>query len=380
MIPIIIICFNNYKYVDNTIKQLLKVDPTLKSFLIIMDNASNDPLTCDYLKITDIRVIFNTINNGPWITSTQNSHVYNEMPNKFIITDPDFKFNTKLPTNFVEIMLNLSEKYNTSKIGFAISLENRKQMYPGIYHGKTIYEHELQFWQNKINDPKYKLYSALLDTTFCLINKTLLQDNLSGNHIRIAGDFTAVHLPFYIENPILTKDEEYAMYQYSKYSTMAPLFFDYFHTHFTPFLISKIENDQSTSIQNEEYQYESPTNKIYLGKYKNREPQYENKCIKIGYYIYIFEHGVIGTGSEDNITILQKLYVIPTDPEREFDPNDTVSNYALYRTTKPPFKLGKYITTEPEWKAYYQFEINKGITNDQLNYIKKVSDEEWEQL
>jgi len=64
MVPIIIISFNNYRYVDNTIKQLLQVDPTLASFLIIMDNASQDPATKEYLKNTIVRVIFKIMVHG----------------------------------------------------------------------------------------------------------------------------------------------------------------------------------------------------------------------------------------------------------------------------------------------------------------------------
>ena len=220
MVPIIIISFNNYKYVDNTIKQLLQINPELEPFLIIMDNASEDLDTKEYLKNTTVRVIFNSDNNGPWIISSRNTHVYNEMPEKFIITDPDFQFNAKLPNNFIQIMLNLSEKYNTGKIGFSISLENPEKMYQDIYfQGKTIVEWETQFWQNRIEDPEYELYNAAIDTTFCLINKS----NNSNLHIRIAGDFTAVHLPFYIENPILTLDEEYEYSKYSKFSTISKL-------------------------------------------------------------------------------------------------------------------------------------------------------------
>jgi len=220
MVPIIIISFNNHKYVDNTIKQLLQINPTLAPFLIIMDNASGDPDTKEYLKNTTVRVIFNSDNNGPWITSSRNTHVFNEMPEKFIITDPDFQFNAKMPANFIEIILMLSDKYNASKIGFAISLENPEKMYQEVYlRDKTIIEWETQFWQNRIEDPDYELYHASIDTTFCLINKS----NINNLHIRIAGDFTAVHLPFYIENSILTLDEEYKMYEYSKFSTISKL-------------------------------------------------------------------------------------------------------------------------------------------------------------
>ena len=69
---------------------------------------------------------------------------------------------------------------------------------PSAYIGKTIYEHEKQFWINKIEDSSYELYYEDIDTTFCLINK----NHDSNCTIRIAGNFTAKHLPWYKENKI----------------------------------------------------------------------------------------------------------------------------------------------------------------------------------
>ena len=65
------------------------------------------------------------------------------------------------------------------------------------YHsGKNIKQWESQFWVKKIQDNDYILYDASIDTTFTLINwNHYNNDHLDG--IRIAGNFTAKHLPWY---------------------------------------------------------------------------------------------------------------------------------------------------------------------------------------
>ena len=66
MIPILIICYNNYKYVDNTIKQLIKVNSSLEKDIIIINNSSHDIDTINYLESVKhkYKIIF-TENKGP---------------------------------------------------------------------------------------------------------------------------------------------------------------------------------------------------------------------------------------------------------------------------------------------------------------------------
>ena len=49
-IPIIIVCYNNYKYVDNTIKQINNINPDYTPYITIMDNNSYDEETINFLK------------------------------------------------------------------------------------------------------------------------------------------------------------------------------------------------------------------------------------------------------------------------------------------------------------------------------------------
>jgi len=196
-IPIVIICFNNYKYVRNTIVQLKSLN--ILNDIIILDNKSDDSDTIEYLsQLEDVTVIWNETNNGPRITLDCNVNVYNILPDKFILTDPDLQFNTKLPYNFTDILAELSDKYNCYKIGFALDISDFDKMYQydNYIFGMNIYDWEKRHWGIKIDDKNYDLYIADVDTTFCLTNK----NNILGNYIRVAGDFTAKHLPWYVED------------------------------------------------------------------------------------------------------------------------------------------------------------------------------------
>jgi len=131
------------------------------------------------------------------------------MPDKFIVTDPDLMLNENIPSNFIEIMDALSNKYGCHKIGFAIDITDKDQFYQSSYaYADSIYEWESQFWNHKILDDQYELYNAGIDTTFSLITKV----NADKHGIRIAGNFTCKHLPWYIDNNVLTIYDTYKMY------------------------------------------------------------------------------------------------------------------------------------------------------------------------
>ena len=170
--PIVIISYNNYKYVDNTLKQILKLNKTYYKNIKIMDNCSTCEETINYLKNVDVEVIFNKTNNGPWINTTTNSDIYDALPDKFILTDPDLELNEDVPFNFIETLSFLSDKYKCNKIGFALDISYFDKMYQTNYvFGNNIYSWEIRHWINKLDDEKYDLYRVPIDTTFCLINK-----------------------------------------------------------------------------------------------------------------------------------------------------------------------------------------------------------------
>ena len=247
-VPILIISYNNYKYVQNTINQILKINPSYQTDIIIIDNNSTDYETKLYLTKINVNVYYNTININPppQITPNINEHLYNQLPEKFILTDPDLEFNINLPNNFIEQLIKLSDKYETYKIGFALRIDDYNLMYDNIYFkNKTIYEWENQFWNIKIDNPDYILYDALIDTTFSLHNKKYINNNYN---IRIGGEFVCRHLPWYkYEYDILTIYEKYQLYlKQTKISTISTIVLSYINNNFV--MIKK--NNECFFIEN----------------------------------------------------------------------------------------------------------------------------------
>jgi hypothetical protein len=233
-IPIVIICYNNYRYVENTLSQILRINKEYYKNIIILNNASTCEDTIGYLRglgsgdsssgssDSSISIINNIGNFGPWIAADNNSHIYNILPNKFILTDPDLKLNENIPSNFVDILATLSDKYKTTKIGLALDITDSDKFYQTAEYmaNLSIYDWEKRFWIDRIEDADYVLYKADIDTTFCLINKDNVA-NASGAasaanaanaylQIRVAGNFTAKHIPWYIDNEVYNIYDNYS--------------------------------------------------------------------------------------------------------------------------------------------------------------------------
>jgi hypothetical protein len=226
-IPILIICYNNYKYVENTLFQIKKINKEYYNNIQIVNNNSTCIDTIHFLNHLDVPVI-HTENRGPWISTECNKHIYDSLPDKFILTDPDLKLNEHIPSNFIDILSKLSDTYECCKIGCALDISDYDKMYTTYYTNYTIYSWEIQNWQQKINNSEYELYDAGIDTTFCLVNK-----KYTTKSIRVAGNFIAKHLPWYIDNEIYTVYENYLQStKTTAISSIASTIKNYIETHF----------------------------------------------------------------------------------------------------------------------------------------------------
>jgi FkbM family methyltransferase len=347
-IPIIIICYNNYLYVKNTLDQVSKINKEYYKNIQILNNKSTCVNTIDFLNNVDVKVINNLDNNGPWISSDNNKHIYDVLPNKFILTDPDLKLNENIPSNFIEILSYLSDKYGTSKIGFALDISDFEKFYKGEYHkGRSIYYWEKQFWINKIQNDNYELYKADIDTTFCLINK----DNLSKHdyQVRIAGNFTAKHLPWYIENDIYTIYENYINnVSLTSFSTISKMITSYTENKYLKiyknnelFLIENDKSNQNLSFWKNIYsQWENETFEIF-DKYLSKDK------------IFIDIGGWIGTTALYGARKSKHVYSVEADKYSIHDMmanlkincknNYTLINKAIFNIDSIQVKFGKNI-------------------------------------
>lgn len=343
-IPIVIICYNNYKYVENTIKQLINVNKKLEKDIIIMDNKSMCPNTKKFLLETKYKVILNVKNVGPWVTHYQNAELYELLPEKFILTDPDLQLNPKLPSNFIEILSSLSDKFNTYKIGFSLDISDfDDKMYKNTYHlGFNIYENEISFWSKKINDKTYELYQAPIDTTFSLIKKT-------GNiniHIRIAGDFTCKHIPWYIDNPIYNIYETYKnICNNTEISTTSKMIANYVSENYmlvnkndVCFLIKYNKEDTNLSFwENNFCMWEPETFSIF-----DRFLSIDKVFIDIG--AWIGTTGIYGCRKSRHVFLVEadpiSLISLKNNCKNNCD-NYTIIDKAIYKDNNIDIKIGK---------------------------------------
>lgn len=222
-IPIVIICFNELSYIENIIKQLQKYDHPI----ILLDNHSTyKPLFDYYKKIKselnekiEIRLLKKNYGNTVYI------ELQHTLPNIYILTDPDIELNENMPKNFAEIFLEISNKYKLYKVGVQLASIKNDEFINCDYG----YDASINF-KNPVKDPKYELYDRFVDTTFCLVNTKYKKANLDlSKHymnstkpaLRIAGNFTAKHLPWYKNSNVkIPLDEMLAYVMNNRSSTL----------------------------------------------------------------------------------------------------------------------------------------------------------------
>jgi hypothetical protein len=192
-IPVILICWNNLSFVKNFVEQLKKYPNPI----ILLDNNSNYSPMFDYYKQIEsdkIKVILLKQNYGHEVYKKLKA----DLPDIYFLSDPDLQLNPRMPQNFAEIFVKLSEKHGSYKVGAALDISDADKFIPcdNYTENKSILEWESQFWEKPVPDPEYELYDADVDTTFCLVNTKYEENNAV---LRVAGNFTVKHLPWYTD-------------------------------------------------------------------------------------------------------------------------------------------------------------------------------------
>lgn len=213
MIPVYIPTFNNPTYTKHFIEQLINFD-SIK--LIILDNNSTNPKMLRLLDDIDkkVEVIHLSSNQGPHFI-LRNKEFYESLPEIFCLSDPDMEISKHLPLNFVNHLIDISEKYKIGKVGFALEVpmfDELREPYLKM-DGKiwNMRDWEFQYWKNKIGSTEQgdDLFLTDLDTTFALYNKKYFDSNHRYKCIRVAGRFTAKHLGHYKSSIVPQEEQEY---------------------------------------------------------------------------------------------------------------------------------------------------------------------------
>jgi FkbM family methyltransferase len=362
MIPIIIITYNNYKYVENTIKQLIKINKDYENNIQILNNCSTCSDTIAYLKTLKYKIIENTGNHGPRVNKKDNRHIYDILPDKYILTDPDLEFNENMPSNYIEHLSKISDELNIFKLGLALDITDSDKFYQYKHpmFNLSIAEIEAHYWKNYFKHNNYDLYAAPVDTTFALYNKNAKNDNVD---VRIAGNFTAKHMPWYIETKLFNLYENYMLYKdVPDWSSGA-------------YFIRKYINENYKSFNYNNELILIPINDSNLSKWDNDN----NEIIKIldkyldKNKIFIDIGGWIGKTSIYGSRKAKKVYVIEADKKVIVDlkknlKNNSYNNYeiiekAIYYSNDVDVKFGNS-----------QICLNSGIIYDPNLYnIKTIN-------
>lgn len=213
-IPIIILCYNNYKYVQNTINQLVTIlgSPDIRIF----NNNSSEQNTLNYLSSVSYPVINNNTdvpNQDTWVP-----FMYDMMPDVFAVTGPSVLFNDLMPSTFLDDFTEISIKHNSRKTGPALLIDDHEMMYRyrfidyGYDGVDTIFNGQTQYWTVNIPDERYQLFRSPIDNSFSVYNK-----NCSGLDIRVAGVYTSRVISWYVDIPTNPRLSDTKISRYHRY-------------------------------------------------------------------------------------------------------------------------------------------------------------------
>lgn len=218
-IPIVVICWNELTYIKNMVNQLKHLNHPI----ILLDNHSTyEPLLEYYKEIKkelgnkiEIRMLKKNYGCTVYI---QLKHT---LPKVYILTDPDLELNKHMPKNFAEILYELSEKYKVYKIGPYLEKIKKEDLLEC-----SSYDFEWDKLVKPIKNEQYELYYDWIQygaTTFCLVNTKYHKTHKGHKRsaMRIAGNFTMKHLPWYKDS--LNKIPKKELYMYVKNSTSSTL-------------------------------------------------------------------------------------------------------------------------------------------------------------
>ena len=210
-VPVLVPCFNNPTYCDQMLKQLQALGFDDVTFV---DNASDSEPMRDWLKQTaasGVRVDLLPENLGPH-RSIFTPERLRLLPRWFCVTDPDLAFNPALPVDFLSTMAASMLRHDICKAGFALDISNRRALKQEKFeiggNQVQVWEWEKQFWENRLDfthggDP---VFLASVDTTFALYDRDTFKIGNLLRSLRIAGRFTAEHLPW-LAKPMVSAEE-----------------------------------------------------------------------------------------------------------------------------------------------------------------------------
>jgi len=206
-IPIVL---NNYNRLTTTKKLADDLSRLGYTNIHILDNKSTYPPLLEWYDNCSYTV--KRLEDNLEQLAIYNSGYINEWLNKepwIVYSDPDIELNVNTPHDFIDTIISKMEKYSKTKGGLALRIDDL----PDNPYANHFREWESKYWLNELEKD---VYDAQIDTTFCVIKPGACFDYQA---IRLGGDFTARHVPWYTQFDNLDEEEKYYLEQSKDWST-----------------------------------------------------------------------------------------------------------------------------------------------------------------
>jgi glycosyltransferase involved in cell wall biosynthesis len=212
MTPVVINNFNRISTVKKLVEDLQRLN---YNEIHILDNGSTNP---DVLQLYDTLhsvEVHKHRNMGP--RAIYDTGLIKKFKGWVAYTDSDIELNPNTPAGFIEILIEKAEKWGYNKAGLALRLDDIQPHQFG-YNWKAW---EAKYWTQELEKD---VYHADVDTTFCVIRT---DQPFSYSSIRIAGDFTCRHIPWYSQWDSLSVEEIFYLENSSNDSTYKKCYLEY---------------------------------------------------------------------------------------------------------------------------------------------------------
>jgi len=212
MIPVYIPTFNNPTYVRSMLRQLRGLG--FDSITLVDSASTYGPMLAllDGARSDGCLIIRQAVNCGPHLYCGDS--LFNSFPELFVLTDPDLEFNAKLPADFIECLVDLTERFTIGKAGFALDISDpgsmRQEDFVLPRGREKIWTWESQFWKSQVGDVNGNpVYRAVIDTTFAVYNKKFFTLLNHEDALRVGGEYTCRHLPWYQESIVPAEEMDF---------------------------------------------------------------------------------------------------------------------------------------------------------------------------
>lgn len=188
--------------------------------IIIIDNQSTYEPLLGWYKVSGVDVFYNNLTENSChafrdLVTIQHPKFMEIISDWYVFNDSDIIPLESVPDNFIEDLVNYAKKYNKTKVGMSIKIDDINLNYP---LNAWVHSYESGYWTNGITDGNVELYPHPIDTTFAVHGPGVLP-TWSNDTLRVGVPYIVKHAPFYYDPNNLPDDELYYLKHMNKQSS-----------------------------------------------------------------------------------------------------------------------------------------------------------------